>query len=272
MLDSPTREAPADQVGHEAIADRLNAIAASLTLGERLLAIADAVKDRIVLTTSFGIEDQAITHAIASAGIETIELVTLDTGRLFPETYALWAETQNRYGLPIKPFFPSSAGLEKLIAADGPDGFYRSIETRKNCCHIRKVEPLARALAGAKGWITGLRGDQSEARATVAFAHYDPERGMIKFNPLFDWTRDRVADFTRAANVPINPLHAEGFVSIGCAPCTRAIRPGEPERAGRWWWEDEANKECGLHVNAEGKLVRGPAPGSKTEARKELFL
>ena len=264
---------PNSRAAFEAVADRLNAIAGALTLGERLLAIADSVHSRIVLTTSFGIEDQAITHAIAAARIETIELATLDTGRLFPETYALWAETQNRYGLRIKPFFPGREGVEDLIARDGPDGFYLSLKARKNCCHVRKVEPLNRALAGAKAWITGLRGDQSDARSKVAFAKYDVDRGLIKFNPLFDWMRDHVAEFTSDANVPVNPLHAKGFVSIGCAPCTRAIQQGEPERAGRWWWEDEASKECGLHINADGKLVRGPAPEkADTPARKELFL
>ena len=251
------------------IAASLNASAKELTLGERLSSIADAVKGRIVLTTSFGIEDQAITHAIAGADIATIELATLDTGRLFPETYTVWAETQGRYGLPIKPFFPDSDDLEALIAKDGPDGFYRSLDARKNCCHARKVLPLERALAGTAGWITGLRGDQSTARAAVTFAEYDPARGLLKFNPLFDWTRDQVVAFTRDAKVPVNALHAKGFVSIGCAPCTRAIKPGEPERAGRWWWEDEAAKECGLHVNAEGKLVRIEKPKI---ARKELFL
>ena len=247
----------------------LNASARELTLGERLLAIADSVKGRIVLTTSFGIEDQAITHAIAGAGITTIELATLDTGRLFPETYTVWAETQEKYGLPIRPFYPKSDDLEALIAKDGPDGFYRSLDARKNCCNIRKVLPLERALAGAVGWITGLRGDQSTARAAVEFAAYDAGRGLLKFNPLFDWTRDHVAAFTKDAKVPVNALHARGFVSIGCAPCTRAIEPGEPERAGRWWWEDEAAKECGLHVNAEGKLVRIV---TSIEPRKELFL
>ncbi len=236
--------------------DILNTKATQLSLTERMHLIADKTKTRIVFTTSFGIEDQAITHAIHAADIHNIEFLTLDTGRLFPETYNLWAETENKYRFKIIAFNPKGEATESYIAYNGINGFYSSIEARKACCTIRKVEPLNRALKGAEAWVTGLRGDQSDARTKVQFAEFDTSRNLIKFNPLFDWSREKVASFTADNNVPVNALHETGFVSIGCAPCTRAIKAGEPERAGRWWWEDEAAKECGLHVNADGKLVR----------------
>jgi len=175
-------------------------------------------------------------------------VVTLDTGRLFPETYELWAETERRYGRTIRAIYPQNAGLEQLITQHGINGFYESRETRVACCHVRKVEPLNRALDGAQAWITGLRGDQSAHRSELSIVTLDATRHLLKLNPLFDWTREAVADFAAVNDVPINPLHAQGFVSIGCAPCTRAISPGEPERAGRWWWETEDKKECGLHL------------------------
>ncbi len=243
----------------------LNQSAKKLSLSERLHMIADTVDGRIVFTTSFGIEDQAITHAIHLADAQNIELATLDTGRLFAETYALWAETEQKYGLRIKVFAPKGEAIETLIAKDGPNGFYHSPDARKGCCHVRKVEPLARALAGAAGWITGLRGDQSNARSAIHFAEFDAIRGLLKFSPLFDWTREKVDSYAREANIPVNPLHDKGFVSIGCAPCTRAIQPGETERAGRWWWENESAKECGLHVNAEGRIVRDLKPQSASQ-------
>lgn len=232
---------------------------------QRLCLLRRSLPGRLVFTTSFGIEDQAITHLIASAGLD-IALATLDTGRLFPETYELWAATERRYGLRIEPFLPDATALEALVAAQGINGFRDSVEARKACCGARKLGPLARALAGAAGWVTGLRADQSGHRAGFGFVARDVERGLIKANPLLDWTRDQVVAFTAGHGVPVSPLHARGFLSIGCAPCTRAVRPGEPERAGRWWWEDEAKKECGLHVAADGRLVRGPAPREEVAA------
>ncbi|MDI1343641.1 MAG: phosphoadenylyl-sulfate reductase, partial [Pseudolabrys sp.] len=201
-----------------------------------------------VFTTSFGLEDQAIGHAILSQNLD-IDLVTLDTGRLFGETHDVWAETEQRYGRRIHAIVPERAALEALIDAQGANGFRTSVAARQACCHVRKVEPLNRALEGAQGWITGLRADQSQHRADVAFASVDRARGLIKINPLYDWTRDRAVEFTRTHDVPVNALHGRGFLSIGCAPCTRAIQPGEPERAGRWWWEDKGKTECGLHAN-----------------------
>lgn len=222
---------------------------------ERLASLRDAVPGRIVFTTSFGLEDQALNHMIF-AGKLPIDVVTLDTGRLFPSTLKLWAETEEKYGVRIRSYHPQAEALGAFIADAGINGFYYSKEARTGCCEVRKVEPLGRALAGADAWVTGLRADQSGQRSGVAMAGWDAERQLIKVNPLFDWTRDRVADFCAAENVPINTLHAEGFLSIGCEPCTRAIKPGESERAGRWWWESDEARECGLHVDADGKLVR----------------
>jgi phosphoadenosine phosphosulfate reductase len=207
------------------------------------------VEGTIVFTTSFGLEDQVILHHICEAGLD-IDVVTLDTGRLFPETYTTWEETEQRYGRRIRAFYPEHGALERLIAAQGINGFYGSKDARVACCDVRKVEPLGRALAGARGWVTGLRADQSAARGRLTIVAADRERNLLKFNPLIDWTREAVQDFAASHQVPTNPLHPKGFLSIGCAPCTRAVRPGESERAGRWWWEDESKKECGLHVAA----------------------
>jgi len=225
------------------------------TPGERLAALRAAVPGRIVFTTSFGLEDQAIAHLIFTQKLK-IEVATLDTGRLFPETYELWAETEARYGARIRSFHPEAGALAALVADAGVNGFYYSKAARTDCCFVRKVEPLNRALAGASAWVTGLRADQSGEREGVALAGWDEERALVKLSPLFDWTRDRVAAFCAAEGVPVNALHAQGFLSIGCQPCTRAVRPGEPERAGRWWWENDEARECGLHVGADGRLVR----------------
>ena len=205
-----------------------------------------------MFTTSFGLEDQVILHHICEAGLD-IDLVTLDTGRLFAETYTTWEETERRYGRRIRAIYPRHTALEALVAAQGINGFYTSREARTACCDVRKVEPLVRALAGAAGWITGLRADQSAHRGEVDLVPAAAGRGLLKLSPLFDWGREAVSGFADAHAVPRNPLHAKGFASIGCAPCTRAIRPGEPERAGRWWWEDDGRKECGLHIAAAAR-------------------
>jgi phosphoadenosine phosphosulfate reductase len=230
----------------------------ALTAPQRLARLRAEVAGRLVFTTSLGIEDQAITHMIAAAGLD-IEIATLDTGRLFPETYEVWAKTEEKYGLRIKAFYPQAQAVEALVAEQGVNGFYHLVEARKACCGVRKVEPLGRALAGAAAWITGLRADQSANRQGFGFVSFEAERGLIKANPIFDWTRRKVVDFVKANEVPANVLHERGFLSIGCAPCTRAVRPGESERAGRWWWEDEDKKECGLHVADDGRLVRAPS-------------
>ncbi len=236
----------------EALARRageLDTALARLDLAGRLAAIRREVAGPVVFTTSFGLEDQVILHHICEAGLD-IDVVTLDTGRLFPETYATWEESEQRYGRRIRVVYPDTGALERLIAAQGINGFYRGKEARVACCDVRKVEPLARALAGAQAWITGLRADQSAARSRLEIVAADRARNLLKFNPLIDWSRQAAQDFAAAHQVPVNPLHQKGFPSIGCAPCTRAVRPGEPERAGRWWWEDESKKECGLHVGA----------------------
>ena len=242
-----------------ALVTRLNAQAAGQSALERLQALRTALPGPITFTTSFGVEDQAITHLIATAGLD-IAFATLDTGRLFPQTYDVWAQTEARYGIKVLAFLPQTSAVEALLAAQGVNGFYNSVEARKACCEVRKLEPLGRALAGAQGWVTGLRADQSDHRQGLAFVSFDEARGLIKLNPIFDWTRADAVAFTTANNVPVNALHAQGFLSIGCAPCTRAIADGEPERAGRWWWEDEAKKECGLHVGPDGRLGRAGAP------------
>ncbi|MBK9082477.1 MAG: phosphoadenylyl-sulfate reductase [Rhizobiales bacterium] len=235
--------------------DELDATLRARSPVERLRAIRAAVSGRIVFTTSLGLEDQALTHLIVESGVD-MEIATLDTGRLFPESYVVWRETEARYGLRIRALYPRHDALEALVAAQGVDGFYESVAARKACCGARKVEPLGRALAGAAGWVTGLRADQSAARGEARLAEANAQYGLVKFNPLIDWSREAVAAFVAAHRVPVNPLHDAGFLSIGCAPCTRAVAPGEPERAGRWWWEDETKKECGLHVDAEGRLRR----------------
>jgi phosphoadenosine phosphosulfate reductase len=236
-------------------ADHLNDSFAAADLAQRLRLLRDVTSGRIVFTTSFGIEDQAIAHALGVEKLD-VEIVTLDTGRLFPETYDVWARTEEKYGLRIGAFYPDGAALQDLVARQGINGFYDSLEARKACCGTRKVEPLARALDGAEIWIAGLRADQSSHRSGARFVEVDEARGLIKASPLLDFSRDEVADFCTKNSVPTNILHRKGFVSIGCAPCTRAIQPGEPERAGRWWWEDEAKKECGLHIGADGKISR----------------
>ena len=235
----------------ESVAARVANLAprfAALPPAGRLALLRDEIDGRIVFTTSFGIEDQAILHMINDRGLD-IDVVTLDTGRLFPETYELWAQTERRFGRRIRAIYPRHDELERLVERQGINGFYASRDARMACCLVRKVEPLDRALNGARAWIVGLRADQSANRQDMGLITADAKRNLAKLSPLFDWTRDKVADFVSAHGVPINSLHAKGFVSIGCAPCTRAIRPGEPERAGRWWWEDETKKECGLHAN-----------------------
>jgi phosphoadenosine phosphosulfate reductase len=231
----------------------------ALDLFERLAAIRAQIPGRLVFTTSFGLEDQAIAHAIFAQAL-AIDVATLDTGRLFPETYDVWAETERRYGVRVLAFAPEHRAVETLIAAQGIDGFRSSVEARLDCCAVRKVAPLGRALEGSVAWITGLRADQSAGRAQVLPAQFDEERRLIKVNPLFDWTRERTREFVRAHDVPCNVLHERGFLSIGCAPCTRAVMPGEPERAGRWWWEQSQNKECGLHVAHDARAARASAP------------
>jgi phosphoadenosine phosphosulfate reductase len=239
----------------ETSGETLNEVFARLDVGERLAWLAKRATGPMVFTTSFGLEDQVLTHLLVSTGIDC-RFATLDTGRLFPETHAVWAETEQRYGVQVEAFYPRSEALASLVRMNGINGFYHSIDARHACCGVRKVEPLNRALHGASVWLTGLRADQSGNRQVLDFVSFDAGRGLLKVNPLLDWTRDQVETLVRSENVPYNALHDRGFLSIGCAPCTRAVTAGESERAGRWWWEQDETRECGLHLTQDGRLVR----------------
>ena len=202
--------------------------------------------ERLVFSTSFGQEDQAITQAIASTK-SPIEIFTLDTGRQFQESYELMDLTIKKYGISLQTFLPNTSAVESLVAEKGFNSFYTSVENRKECCFVRKMEPLNRALQGAKVWITGLRAEQSENRADMPIIEWDENRQFWKINPLIDWSFSQLENYIQEHKIPQNPLHKKGFISIGCAPCTRAISEGEHPRAGRWWWEN-SQKECGLHA------------------------
>lgn len=217
---------------------------------EALALLANKFPGQIVFSSSFGWEDQVITHMIFTNDIP-IKVFTLETGRLFPETYYVWNRTMEMYGKPIHAYYPNNELLEAMVNAKGPSSFYESVENRKECCHIRKVEPLKRALAGNEIWVTGIRADQSANRQHMHNLEWDEQNNLIKFHPIYDWTLDRVKEYIRVHNVPYNTLHDRGFPSIGCQPCTRAVQPGEDFRAGRWWWEDQSKKECGLHEAAK---------------------
>ncbi|MBC7744541.1 MAG: phosphoadenylyl-sulfate reductase [Flavobacterium sp.] len=211
--------------------------------------LAEQFPGKVIFSTSFGWEDQVITHMIFSEKLP-IKVFTLETGRLFTETYYVWNRTLEKYGQKIHAFYPDTSALETMVSSKGPASFYESVENRKECCGIRKVEPLKRALAGNDIWITGIRAEQSLNRETMTAIESDESNRMIKYNPLFDWTLNQVKEYIRQNNIPYNPLHDKGFPSIGCAPCTRAVKEGEDFRAGRWWWEDQDKKECGLHVSS----------------------
>lgn len=213
---------------------------------EGLALLSDLFLGRVVFSTSLGQEDQVITHLIASNKLP-IQIFSLDTGRLFPETLDLLDITENQYNIKIKVYYPERESLEKLINKMGINGFYHSVENRKSCCYARKVEPLKRALKNNSVWITGLRAEQSPNRSGLQKIEWDEANQIIKYNPILDWSFDRMISYIKENKIPYNPLHEKGFISIGCAPCTRAIQPGEDIRAGRWWWE-ESKKECGLHI------------------------
>lgn len=203
---------------------------------------------KVIFTTSFGIEDQVITHFIFKNNIP-IEVVTIDTGRLFPETYKVFAETINKYYKKINVYYPGNTAIEKMLTEKGPFSFYYSKEDRLECCRIRKLGPLDRALNGKECWISGIRAGQSDNRRQMDRIEFDEERQLFKFYPLFDWSLEDVETFIKENEVPYNVLHDRGFVSIGCEPCTRAVEKGADFRSGRWWWEAGSIKECGLHIN-----------------------
>lgn len=223
-------------------------VAQSNGIADTIKKLAEAFPGEIVFSTSFSWEDQAISHFIFSQNLP-VDVFTLDTGRLFPETYSTWSSTLNRYNQRITAYYPDAQLLQEFIAEKGPNSFYESVDNRKQCCFIRKVEPLQRALNGKKVWITGIRAAHSPNRNDMTQVEWDGSNNLAKYHPLLNWTTEELTGFIRQNNVPYNPLQDKGFVSIGCAPCTRAIKPGEDFRAGRWWWEDADKKECGLHVH-----------------------
>jgi len=214
---------------------------------ESLRIVSGLYPDTTIFTTSFGIEDQIITHMIYKNDLP-IEIATLDTGRLFPETYKVFNETIKKYSREIRVLFPAHDDIEKMVSEKGPFSFYYSRENRLECCRLRKVVPLNRALAGKKCWISGIRAEQSDNRSRMDWIEYDEEREMIRFHPLFGWSFGDVKNFITENSIPYNVLHDKGFVSIGCEPCTRAISEGEDFRSGRWWWENGSEKECGVHI------------------------
>ncbi len=219
-----------------------------------IAAVARSFPGRIAFASSLGPEDQVLTHLLMAQD-PGIPIFTLDTGRLPEETYELIQETRSFFGKEIELVFPDSAEVEELVRERGPNLFYESVDNRKACCNARKVLPLKRKLAGYDAWITGLRRSQSVTRGGLARVEHDAANDKVKINPLVDWSREAVWSYLRAHALPYNKLHDRGFPSIGCAPCTRAVRPGEDERAGRWWWERADQRECGIHVQ-DGKVTR----------------
>ena len=220
-----------------------NLLTAIETLSETeiLALITEKYPGEVVFSTSFGMEDQVITDFILKN--------SFDTGRLFYETYTTWEQTNEYYHTKITPYYPEAQAIEEYVQNNGINAFYNSVALRQTCCHIRKVEPLRRALAGNKIWITGLRAEQSPHRQQMPMVEWDESNQIIKVHLLLHWKTQEVLSFLRSHGIPYNPLHDKGYPSIGCAPCTRAVREGEDFRAGRWWWENKTNKECGLHLH-----------------------
>lgn len=206
----------------------------------------EAFGDSVALASSLGAEDQVLTHMLCSEG-RKVRIFTLDTGRLFPETYSLIERTNQRYGINIEVFFPKSENVENYVCECGINGFYESIDNRKRCCQVRKLEPLSRAFSKLDAWICGLRHDQSITRNQMKLIELDSASGLVKINPLINWSNEQVWDYIRQNDIPYNKLHDRNFPSIGCQPCTRAVNEGEDIRSGRWWWESPDHKECGLH-------------------------
>jgi phosphoadenosine phosphosulfate reductase len=229
------------------IALQLSQQFAQTSIEETLTFLNKQYKGNIAFSTSFGQEDQVISHYIFNSNLD-IKVFTLDTGRLFEETYKVFEKTIQKYNKSIICYYPQKDLVEKMMSEKGPFSFYESVENRKECCNIRKVLPLKRALKDVKVWITGLRASQSDARKDLDLFQYDESFDLIKYNPLLYWSLEETMEFIKNNDIPYNKLFDQGFVSIGCQPCTRAIKPGEDFRAGRWWWEDNSKKECGLHA------------------------
>ena len=217
------------------------------SLEERLEKLTSLFPDKIIFTTSFGIEDQVITHKIFSLNLP-VKIITLDTGRLFPQTYDVYSITNSRYQKKILTYFPEYEAIEKMVSEKGPFSFFESKENRMECCRLRKVVPLYRALSGMECWISGIRAAQSDDRKQMEWLEYDEGRKLFRFYPLFDWSFENVETFIKENHVPYNSLHDKGYISIGCEPCTRAVIQGQDFRSGRWWWENDGPKECGCHI------------------------
>lgn len=226
--------------------NEINIQVADKPIVEALKFLSERFKQKIIFSSSFSYEDQVITDVIFKNNIP-IPIFTLDTGRLFPETFDVFNKTNKKYGKKVKVYFPESKDVEELVNNKGPFSFYHSVENRIECCNIRKVEPLKRALNGMECWITGLRKEQSASRENLQIIEWDEGNDILKYNPLLNWNLDWVKHYISENNVPYNILHEKGFISIGCSCCTRAIQEGEDIRSGRWWWEDTTKKECGLH-------------------------
>lgn len=224
---------------------------------------------KVVFANSLGAEDMVLTDLIAKHQLN-IRMFSLDTGRLPKETYDLIQAVSQQYTVPLQVYFPDRQLVEEYVAQHGINGFYDSVEKRKNCCFVRKVEPLRRALKGQDAWVTGLRRDQAITRGTLEASSFDADNGLQKFNPLLEWTNKDVWAYIRQYDVPYNKLHDQFYPSLGCAPCTRSVTPGEDIRAGRWWWEDPSSKECGLHVSQGTKVAHGT--GMHLEHRVEPIV
>ncbi|HZF65899.1 MAG TPA: phosphoadenylyl-sulfate reductase [Chitinophagaceae bacterium] len=227
----------------------LQEVFGNLSIEDALQKTVDLFPGQVKFSSSLGQEDQVLTDIIGKNKIG-VQIFTIDTGRLFNEVYEIWERTEARYKLKIDSYFPQAETVQKMVAANGINLFYNSVEERQTCCGVRKVEPLNRALQGTRVWITGLRAEQNDHRKSVHMVEWLPDREMYKINPLLHWTYDHMISYLKTNNVPYNTLHDKGYISIGCAPCTRAIEPGEDARAGRWWWE-ASHKECGLHLVKE---------------------
>ena len=216
--------------------------------------VIDRFSLNVKLASSLGAEDQVLTHMLVNLD-DKCQIFLLDTGRLHQETYDLMSRTMTKFSFNYEVFFPETAAVEKMVSREGPNLFYKNVSLRKQCCQVRKIEPLQRALKKTEGWITGLRREQSFERSKVSYAEWDHEHGIIKINPLAEWSDTEVWRYLRDNDVPYNALHDKGYPRIGCAPCTRAIEEKESPRAGRWWWEDGAAKECGLHREKNQELI-----------------
>lgn len=227
--------------------DQLNEKSKGKSALEILKMVSAEFKQKIRFASSLGLEDQVITHMLAENQLP-VKVFTLDTGRMFPETYEVIEKTEARYNIKIHIYFPDAQDVEGMVNKKGINLFYHSIENRKLCCGIRKIKPLKKALKGMDAWITGLRREQSPTRKDMKVVEWDDGNKLIKVNPLLEWSEKQTWDFIKENRIPYNTLHDKGFPSIGCQPCTRAILPGEDLRSGRWWWENPETKECGLHA------------------------